>query len=67
MNLNWSFTIEQETHKGERYYIIRVHELPGICADAESVEEGMKEIQEAIESAIRLYLKNREPVPEPIK
>jgi len=67
MNLNWSFTIEQETHKGKHYYIIRVNELPGICTDAETVEEGMKEIQDAIEGAIRLYLKNKEPIPEPIR
>jgi predicted RNase H-like HicB family nuclease len=66
-NLNWSYTIEQETHKGKRYYIIRVNELPGICTDAETVEEGMEGIKEAIEGAIRLYLKNGEIVPEPIK
>lgn len=67
MSLNWSFTIEQEIHKSKHYYIIRVNELPGVCTDAETVEEGMKEIQEALEGAIRLYLKNKEPVPEPIR
>ena len=67
MSLNWSYTIEQETHKGKHYYIIRVNELPGVCTDAETVEEGMKEIKEAIEGAIRLYIKNKEPIPEPIK
>jgi predicted RNase H-like HicB family nuclease len=67
MNLNWSYTIEQETHKGKHYYIIRVNELPGVCTDAETIEEGMKEITDAIEGAVRLYLKNNEPIPEPIK
>ncbi len=67
MNLNWSYTIEQETHKGMRYYIIRVNELPGVCTDAETIEEGMQNIREAIEGAVRLYLKNNEPIPEPIK
>ena len=67
LGLNWSFTIEQEMHRGKHYYVIRVNELPGICTDAETVEEGMKLIQEAIEGAVRLYLKNKEPVPEPIK
>lgn len=67
MNLNWSYTIEQETHKSKHYYIIRVNELPGVCTDAETIEEGMKNIKEAIEGAIRLYLKNKEPIPEPIK
>ncbi len=67
LNLNWSFNIEQESHKGKHYYIIRVNELPGVCTDAETVEQGMKEIKEAIEGAIRLYLKNKEPIPEPIR
>jgi predicted RNase H-like HicB family nuclease len=67
MSLNWSYTIEQETHKGKHYYIIRVNELPGVCTDAETVEEGMREIKDAIEGAVKLYLKNKEPVPEPIK
>ena len=67
LNLDWSFTIEQETHKGKHYFIIRVNELPGICTDAETVEEGMNNIYEAMEGAIRLYLKNGETVPEPIK
>ncbi len=66
MNLNWSYTIEQETHKGTHYYIIRVNELPGVCTDATTIEEGMREIRDAIEGAIRLYFKNKEPVPEPI-
>ena len=67
LNLNWSYTIEQESHKGRHYYIIRVNELPGVCTDAETVEEGMELIKEAIEGAIHLYLKNGEEVPEPIK
>ncbi|MCH9634489.1 MAG: hypothetical protein S4CHLAM7_12410 [Chlamydiae bacterium] len=67
MDLNWSFIIEQEENKGQKYFIIRVNELPGICTDAESVEEGMVLIQEAIKAAIKLYLKNGEVVPEPIK
>lgn len=67
LNLNWSYTIEQESYKGKHYYIIRVNELPGVCTDAETVEEGMENIKEAIEAAIRLYLKQGEPVPEPIK
>ena len=66
LNLNWSYTVEQEVHNGKRYYIIRVNELPGICTDAETIEEGMNLIKEAIEGAIQLYLKNGEIVPEPI-
>ena len=67
LNLPWSYTIEQESHEGNHYFIIRVNELPGICTDAETIEEGMELIKEAIEGAVVLYLKNGEPVPEPIK
>ena len=67
LNLNWSYTIEQESHKGKHYYIIRVNELPGVCTDAETIEEGMENIKEGIEAAVRLYLKQGEPVPVPIK
>jgi predicted RNase H-like HicB family nuclease len=67
LNLNWSYTIEQETHKGKHYFIIRVNELPGVCTDAETIEEGMKDIRDAIYATIKLYLKNKEPIPEPIK
>lgn len=67
LGLNWSYTIEPENHKGKHYYIIRVNELSGVCTDAETIEEGMQEIKEAIEAAVRLYLRNQESVPEPIK
>ncbi|NGX32183.1 MAG: hypothetical protein K1060chlam4_00224 [Candidatus Anoxychlamydiales bacterium] len=66
LNLNWSYTIEQETYNKKIYYIIKVNELPGICTDAESIDEGIKEIKEAIKAAIKLYLKNGETIPEPI-
>lgn len=67
MKLNWSYTIEQESVKGKSYYNIRVKELPGVCTDATTVKEGLKEIQEAIRAAVKLYMKNGESVPEPIK
>jgi predicted RNase H-like HicB family nuclease len=44
-----------------------VNELPGVCTDSTTVEQGMKNIREAIEAAIELYLKNGEMVPEPVK
>ena len=66
LNLPWSYTIEQEAREGKHYFIIRVNELPGICTDAETIEEGMELIKEAIEGAVVLYLKNGEEVPEPV-
>ena len=62
LNLPWTYTIEKE----ENYYVIKVNELPGVCTDAESLDEGMELIKEAIQGAIKLYLKNGEEIPEPL-
>ena len=66
LDLKWSYTIEQESYKGKSYYIIRVNELPGVCTDADTIEEGMIEIQDAIKAAIKLYMKQKQPIPEPV-
>ena len=66
LGLNWSYTIEQDTHDGKKFYIIRVNELPGVCTDATSIEKGMKNIKEAIAGTIELYLKQGTPIPEPV-
>ena len=67
MRLKWTYTIEQDSHNGKDFYIIRVNELPGVCTDAESVEEGMLAIKEPMKAAIKLYISNGEEIPEPIK
>ena len=66
LNLPWSYMIEQETYNRKAYYIIRVNELPGVCTDAESIEEGMEAIKKVIKASIKLYLKQGDPIPEPI-
>ncbi|MCB1135496.1 MAG: type II toxin-antitoxin system HicB family antitoxin [Chlamydiia bacterium] len=66
MNVGWSYTIEQESSKGGKYYVISVNELPGVSTDAETIEEGMEEIKDAMVAAILLYLKNGEAVPVPV-
>lgn len=66
MKLKWSYMIEQDSHEGKNFYIIRVNELPGVCTDAESIEEGMKEIKEVLAATIKLYLRQKEMIPEPI-
>ncbi len=67
LNLNWSYTIEQDSRKRKKFYIIRVNELPGVCTDSSTVEKGMEDIKDAIEAAITLYLEQGDPIPEPIK
>lgn len=66
LNLPWTYTVERESYKGKSYYIIRVNELPGICTDAENLNEGMEGIKDAIACAVEIYQEKGEPVPEPI-
>jgi|SRR5579862_9637660 len=66
LGLNWSYTIEQDFHKGKKFYIIRVNELPGVCTDANTIEKGMKNIKDAIAATIELYLEQGDPIPEPV-
>lgn len=66
LNLPWTYTIETEVNKGVNYYIIHVNELPGICTDSESLDEGMKEIRDLIACAVEIYQEKGEPVPEPV-
>lgn len=65
LNLNWSYTIEQDTHKGKKFYIIRVNEIPGVCTDAPTVEKGMKGIKDALAGAIELFMEQGDIIPEP--
>lgn len=55
LNLAWTYTIEIGSHTGKSYFIIRVNELPGICTDAEDLNEGMEEIKDAIACAVEIY------------
>lgn len=67
LNLPWTYTIEKEVYKGSNFYVIRVNELPGICTDSESLDEGMGEIKKLIACAVEIYHEKGEPVPEPIQ
>jgi predicted RNase H-like HicB family nuclease len=67
LDLPWTYTIEiGKDDKGGKIYIVEVNELPGICTDAPTFDEAMVLIKEAITSAVRLYMKLGEDVPEPI-
>jgi len=66
LKLKWTYTIEKEIDDDKEYYIIRVNELPGICTDADNLEEGMKSIKDAMKAAFKLYMRHGEKIPEPI-
>jgi predicted RNase H-like HicB family nuclease len=66
LNLPWTYTIETEMdEKDNPIYVIRVNELEGIVTDAPTIEEGMKLIKEAMQAAFKMYIENKEEIPEP--
>jgi predicted RNase H-like HicB family nuclease len=67
LDLNWSYTVEQDYHKGKKFFIVRVNELPGVCTDGKTIEEAMENIQDAIAATIELYLEQGDLIPEPVK
>lgn len=66
LQLPWTYTIETAQHKGRRYYIVHVNELPGICSDAATIEKAMESVKEAMIAAFQLYIEQGEAIPEPI-
>jgi antitoxin HicB len=65
LSLPWSYTITTTMEEGAPLYIIRVNELPGVCTDAPTAEEAIKNIKEAMECIFELYLEKGEEIPEP--
>ena len=66
LDLPWTYTIETTRETGQLLYIVHVNELPGIATDASTLEEAMVLIKEAMRGAFKLYLKQREEIPEPV-
>lgn len=65
LNLPWTYEVKLETSKSETYYVVRVKELPGCCTDGKTIEEAFKNIKEALEGVLFLYLENCEEIPTP--
>lgn len=62
VDMPWSYTVEQE----EGYFIVYVNELPGVCTDAKTINDAMKEIKDAIAAAVELHLDQGKEIPVPI-
>ena len=62
VNMPWSYTVEQE----DGYFIVYVNELPGVCTDAETINEAMDDVKDAIYATVELYLDQGRDIPVPI-
>ncbi|MFH1644335.1 MAG: type II toxin-antitoxin system HicB family antitoxin [bacterium] len=68
LDLPWTYTVEASTDENkDKIYIVRVNELPGICTDAQSLDEAMELIKEPMKIAFEFYMENNEDILEPIK
>lgn len=67
IGLKWTYSLEEEKHKGKTIYILRVNELPGVVSDGETLSEAMVNIKDALALTIELYLEQGDPIPEPIQ
>lgn len=66
MNLPWTYTIETDFEKGEKFFIVCINEFPGVCTDAQTIAEAMELIKDALQGAIELYLEHGDEIPEPL-
>jgi len=67
LNLPWTYSIETDVDtKGNRHYVVRVNELPGVCTDAPTIPKAMEEIKEAMLLAFEMYLAAGEEIPQPV-
>ncbi len=65
LKLPWTYTIETAKESRKTIYIVHVNELPWVGTDAESLEEAMQLIKEAMAAAFELYIEEGEEIPEP--
>lgn len=67
LNMPWTYTIQaSHDEKNRPLYTVCVNELPGVCTDAYSIEEGMQLIKDAMIGTFTLYMKQGEEIPEPV-
>jgi predicted RNase H-like HicB family nuclease len=67
LNLPWTYIIEQaKDEKGNKIYIVKINELPGVTTDALTIQEALESIKEAMLLAFEMYDESGEEIPEPI-
>ncbi len=66
LDLPWTYTVRTAVEEGEKFYIVCVSELLGVCTDGATLDEAMKNIREAMSGAFELYLKHGDEIPVPV-
>lgn len=66
LKLPWTYVIKSAGEGKQKYYIICVEELPGVCTDGKTFEEALESIKDAMAGTLELYMKNNEDIPLPL-
>ncbi len=67
LNLDYPITIEKYTeYDGEEYFEAELPDLPGCSAHGKSIEEAIKNLEEAKKAWIEVSLKEGLDIPEPV-
>ncbi len=67
LELPWSYTIQTDHDKdGEPICIVSVNELPGVVVKGNTFHGAMQDVRDAMLDAFKRYLKQGQPIPEPI-
>lgn len=68
MNLNYSIKLQKIAESdGETYYRLTIPKLPGVIAYGDTIDEGMKELEEAKKAWFTSCLQRNIKIPEPTK
>lgn len=66
LSLNYPISVETYTENGETGYALEIPDLPGCGASGKTVDEAMKNLEDAKELWISASLKRKLPIPEPV-
>lgn len=65
LGLNYPYTVEEYEEDGKRFFSLSIPDLPGCGAIGETIEEALKNLEEAKKAWIEVCLEEGLPIPEP--
>ena len=65
MALPYRFDWDLRVEEGERYYLVSVAEVDGVCGDGQTQEGAMASLWDSFDSYLTWRLEDHLPIPEP--
>lgn len=66
MSLNYPYTVEEYEEDGERFFSLSIPDLPGCGTVGKTIEEALKNLEQAKEGWFEVCLEEGLPIPEPV-